>query len=150
VPSVVEIADRIDTDANHKPRADTAVSVARPQRSDVATTPWIQRLTALLASLLGGEVAPDDNFFDLGLNSISLLNLHALLQRETGGRLPVTELFTHTTVRSLAGFLQRSDQSGDWDHKLARRGAGRDRGRGAAATRRAVRARIHRENWGNE
>jgi hypothetical protein len=52
------------------------------------------------------EVGLDDNFFDLGGTSLSLLRLHSELQRMPEGQsLRVVALFQHPTVRAQAGFL---------------------------------------------
>jgi amino acid adenylation domain-containing protein len=47
----------------------------------------------------------DDNFFDLGGNSISLAEVHRRLQISLGREVPITELFMYTTVRTLAAHL---------------------------------------------
>jgi amino acid adenylation domain-containing protein len=47
-------------------------------------------------------VAPDDNFFDLGGNSLLLISVHSKVQTLVGRKFPVTELFEFPTVVSLA------------------------------------------------
>lgn len=47
-------------------------------------------------------VGIDDNFFDLGGNSLRLAEVHSRLQKLVGRRFSVAELFAHTTVRKLA------------------------------------------------
>jgi acyl carrier protein len=104
-------------------------------------------LARLLRPLLDRDIGQDDNFFDLGLNSVSLLQLHRLVQCDLGVELPIGTLFRHTTVRTLAAFLER-DETGAQPPA--------DRGRvdlerlGAAAeARRDIRRRINRDDWGN-
>ncbi len=53
------------------------------------------------AARLGAE----DNFFDLGGQSLALVAVHERLQAELGIELPLVELFEHTTIRSLAARL---------------------------------------------
>ncbi|MDQ2978449.1 MAG: non-ribosomal peptide synthetase [Acidobacteriota bacterium] len=47
----------------------------------------------------------DANFFDLGGNSLLLMEAHAILQRRLAIALPITALFEYPTVRSLARSL---------------------------------------------
>jgi acyl carrier protein len=47
----------------------------------------------------------DENFFDLGGNSLLLMEAHAVLQRRLAIALPITALFEYPTVRSLARSL---------------------------------------------
>ncbi|NRQ32610.1 amino acid adenylation domain-containing protein [Nonomuraea sp. NN258] len=50
-------------------------------------------------------VGATDNFFDVGGTSLTLVIVQDRLAELTGRRLPVVELFQHTTVRALAGHL---------------------------------------------
>ena len=54
------------------------------------------------------KVGIDDDFFDLGGNSLKLAEVHARLEQLTGRRFSVAELFLNTTVRELAEFLGRN------------------------------------------
>jgi aspartate racemase len=47
----------------------------------------------------------DQNFFDLGGSSLLLIEAHAKLQKSLAAALPITTLFEHPTVRSLARAL---------------------------------------------
>jgi len=77
--------------------------VAVPQASVAGVPPQIQ---ALWSRALGTDASgPDENFFDLGGTSLQLTRLHAELQAVLGRRLPVTGLFSHPTLRSLARWL---------------------------------------------
>ncbi|HKS76884.1 MAG TPA: amino acid adenylation domain-containing protein [Terriglobales bacterium] len=49
------------------------------------------------------KVGVDDDFFDLGGNSLRLAEAHSRLQKLLGRTFSVTDLFVHTTVRKLAG-----------------------------------------------
>jgi amino acid adenylation domain-containing protein len=48
------------------------------------------------------SVGPDDNFFDIGGDSLLLVAVHSNLQRMLQLEIPVTDLFEFTTVRRLA------------------------------------------------
>jgi aspartate racemase len=68
------------------------------------------------------EVDGDANFFDLGGNSLLLIEAHARLQKRLEARLPITAIFEHPTVRSLARSL--ADKSEEparvWREKIRR------------------------------
>jgi non-ribosomal peptide synthetase component F len=51
------------------------------------------------------HVGLDDNFFDLGGDSLLLVAVHSNLQKALGAEIPVTDLFEFTTIRKLAGHL---------------------------------------------
>lgn len=55
-----------------------------------------------------GEVGVDDDFFDLGGNSLLLAEAHSQLQNLLGRNFSVTDLFVHTTVRKLARSFTQS------------------------------------------
>lgn len=48
------------------------------------------------------KVGIDDNFFDLGGNSLRLAVVHSQLQKLVGHSFSITDLFAHTTVRQVA------------------------------------------------
>jgi aspartate racemase len=48
----------------------------------------------------------DDNFFDVGGDSIRIASVHTHLQRLLGQQFPITDLFVHTTIRSLAAHFK--------------------------------------------
>lgn len=48
------------------------------------------------------EAGLDDNFFDLGGNSIHVAQVHVRLQKLVGREFPITEMFSYTTIRALA------------------------------------------------
>ncbi|MFG3422746.1 amino acid adenylation domain-containing protein [Micromonospora sp. NPDC048063] len=86
-----------------EPAGPGAAPVAPPV-GDVAAA---ERLVAeLWREVLGVDrVGTRDNFFDLGGHSLRLLAVHRLLVERLGPVLTVTDLFRHTTVAALAGFL---------------------------------------------
>ena len=53
------------------------------------------------------HIGPDDNFFDLGGDSLKLLAVHSGLQRTLEAEIAVLDLFEFTTVRHLAAHLAR-------------------------------------------
>ncbi|MEB3358051.1 MAG: amino acid adenylation domain-containing protein [Synechococcales bacterium] len=69
-------------------------------------------LTAIWESAL--QVSPvgiNHNFFDLGGNSILLIQVHAAIQEQLNITLPIVELFTYPTVRELSVYLTTRQQT---------------------------------------
>jgi acyl carrier protein len=87
-------------------------------------------VAAILQQVLRIErVGVDDNFFDLGGNSLLLVQVHEQLQERFGREIVLVEVFNHPTVRALASHLAgtapaASDSSGDRSEQLRQ---GRDR-----------------------
>jgi surfactin family lipopeptide synthetase A/fengycin family lipopeptide synthetase D len=92
---------------------------------------WQQVLGAVRIGL-------NDNFFDLGGNSLLLLGVHDSLQKALGREFPVTALFEFATVRALADHL--SGRSGSAASVAEEQGRGQ-RQRGAFARERQRRNR---------
>ncbi|MEU0052605.1 amino acid adenylation domain-containing protein [Streptomyces sp. NPDC006309] len=64
------------------------------------------RLTGLWRDILGRDrVGRDENFFDLGGNSLLLVAAQSAVNQAFGCELPVVDLFAHPTVRDLAHHL---------------------------------------------
>jgi len=56
-------------------------------------------------TLAVGAFGLDDNFFDLGGNSLSLVEVHIRLKDLVEREFPLVDLYEHTTVRKVAAFL---------------------------------------------
>ncbi len=67
-------------------------------------------IVAILREVLRVErVGVDDNFFDLGGNSLLLAKVHERLQERFGREIPLVEVFNHPTVRALAVHMENGD-----------------------------------------
>jgi len=51
------------------------------------------------------QVGPDENFFDVGGDSLQLLMVHAEIQKKIESEFPLTDLFEYSTIRTLARHL---------------------------------------------
>jgi amino acid adenylation domain-containing protein len=51
------------------------------------------------------QVGPDENFFDVGGDSLQLLMVHAEIQKAIDSEFPLTDLFEYSTIRTLARHL---------------------------------------------
>nr|QEO73623.1 phosphopantetheine-binding domain-containing pro [uncultured bacterium] len=58
------------------------------------------------------RVGRNDNFFDLGGNSLLLVQVHRRLQEDLGRDLALMDLFNHPTVGALSGFLSQDRDGG--------------------------------------
>ncbi len=74
----------------------------------------------------------DENFFDLGGTSLMVIEAHARLQKRLETVLPITALFEHPTVRSLARSIDGSEDSEQSLRALRERVRDRRRGSGRA------------------
>ncbi|MBJ6765276.1 amino acid adenylation domain-containing protein [Myxococcaceae bacterium JPH2] len=122
VPATFVVLDELPLTRNGKvdrrglPHPD---AVARPLRvSEPAPVSRVasgeaRELTAGLAKAVGEvlgvpPVQPDRNFFELGANSVHLIQLHLRLKASLGVSVPVVEIFGNPTVRALARHLGAS------------------------------------------
>jgi thioesterase domain-containing protein/aryl carrier-like protein len=63
---------------------------------------FVDRARRVFAEVLGQAPAPDDNLLDLGLDSLRLAELSALLGRATGQTFRPDDLLAHPSLRQLA------------------------------------------------
>jgi aspartate racemase len=71
-----------------------------------------QRIAAIWQRVLClKQVSVEDNFFDLGGDSLQLLDAHAELQKIVGSPLTIIDLFEYTTVSALAKYLTKNSSS---------------------------------------
>jgi len=139
VPAAVVVLDALPTTPNGKidrrllpPPSPPAP--ARPPSSPPATD--LQRtVAAIWRDLLDvSDVGLDDNFFDLGGHSLLTLQVAQRLGAVVGRPLPITDLFRHPTVRTLAAHVSSGMRDDDGvraaaSERAARRLAARRQGR---------------------
>ncbi len=108
MPAAFGFIDRLPLTANGKldvqalpaPEALLTAMVAQAARP---TTDLDRIIAACWQQVLRrAEVGLDDNFFDLGGNSILLAEVHLQLQKLLSRSFPITDLFAYSTIRSLA------------------------------------------------
>jgi acyl carrier protein len=102
-----------------------APSSERPHLASeyVAPQTELEKLLAKMwqTTLRQDQVSVNDNFFDLGADSLMLTTLHRRLQTELNRTFPITDLFQFPTLRSLAERLeQKNDDGGLADKTQAR------------------------------
>ena len=144
VPGRITVLDELPRTANGKAdRGDLASRVEQPSQASapVTATPGAGEPTASVAAawaevLKLTDVPRDVNFFDLGGHSLAMFQLQDALERHTGNRPPIVELFRHTTVAAQTAVIR--------DGSVEAHDTEADARREAARRARALRARRHR------
>lgn len=92
---------KVDRAALPAPKTEKEVASERPAGSALE-----EKILSLWKEALGTRrVGPDENFFDLGGDSLLLVAVHAQLEKHLQREVQVTDLFEYVTVRSLARHL---------------------------------------------
>lgn len=92
---------KVDRAALPEPTAASSNEVPRSSGSELE-----ERIAELWKQALGTQrVGLDDNFFDLGGDSLLIVAVHSQLQKALQREIQVTDLFEYVTVRSLARHL---------------------------------------------
>jgi acyl carrier protein len=58
------------------------------------------------------QLGLDDNFFDLGADSLTIVGVHSSLQKTLQREIPVTDLFEFSTIRTLGQHLGQEKAAG--------------------------------------
>src|SRR5207244_11640660 len=67
-------------------------------------------IAGVLEKLLGqSPIGTEDNFFDLGANSLLMMQANSNLRAALGRHLSLVDMFQYPTVKSLAAFLAEQD-----------------------------------------
>jgi aryl carrier-like protein len=106
VPQAIVILDAFPLTANGKldrarlPDLRHALAGSSPKSAE---TSGMEGVVAEVwrASLAHEDIGFDENFFDVGGNSVRLIAVHRALEARIGRRIPIVELFQHPTIRSL-------------------------------------------------
>jgi len=80
---------------------------ARRNAAQAAPTTALERTVAGIwqEALAVERLGIDDNFFDLGGHSLLMIRVHGRLAEATGLEIPIVDLFTYPSIRSLARHL---------------------------------------------
>ncbi len=132
IPSAISVLTELPLNANGKVdrRALPPFAGEEEKARAAAYAPPAGGLEATLAAIwieLFGAAGPDDNFFDLGATSVSLVRLHSRIQAALGVEFPLVTLFQHPTLRSLAGSLGEAGSPAAAKREAAGMSSARDR-----------------------
>lgn len=120
------VSGRQSVPAAVAPQVSPDAPVMTEQETDLALE---QLITQLLGAEPGlGTLDPERNFFELGATSLTLIRLHQKLRQALERDFPVVALFSHASIRALAGYLspkapQKPDEG---DLTIRQRRAARD------------------------
>jgi aryl carrier-like protein len=134
VPSAFLILDQLPLTPSNKVDRHALHRMELPAVAGAATTAapkneLERRLAKIWASVLGlREVGVEDNFFDLGGDSLLILRLHRRLE-EAGHKIQVIDLFRHPSVRTLANQLEPTPEERPRLHRARDLAAARRRAR---------------------
>jgi acyl carrier protein len=111
VPSSIVLLAELPLTANGKvnraalPAAE-GLTAAREQAYVGPASELEEVIAGIMRDVLGLEkVSVDDSFFELGGNSVHLVQVHGRLREALGREVPLIEMFRNPTVRALAQFL---------------------------------------------
>jgi amino acid adenylation domain-containing protein len=86
--------------ASRRPELESAYMAPRTEIERTITTLWQEALQL-------EKIGVNDNFFDLGGNSLRMVQVHAGLREKVQRELSMLEMFTYPTINSLAAYLSR-------------------------------------------
>ncbi|MGW8765438.1 amino acid adenylation domain-containing protein [Streptomyces sp. NPDC055815] len=152
VPSAVVTLDALPLTQSGK--IDRIALAARPVSWTTTGTAYVapgegleRRIAAAWCAVLGLEqVGAQDNFFDVGGHSLTLIALQKRLVDELGRPVPVVDLFAHPTVAALAAHLGAAEEHGE---PAVRRGSA-DRARQRAGLQHKAMARRAADRKGTQ
>jgi len=119
IPSSFKVMETLPLTANGKVNRQALPneSPADDIPSEVAYAPpdgeLEQQLTAIVQTILQLErLSVHDNFFDLGGNSLKLIQVHVQLKAQLSCDVPIVEMFRYPTIRKLSQYLSHSQLVG--------------------------------------
>jgi aspartate racemase len=97
---------KVDRAALPPPEVTSGVSRPRSVQSELE-----QKIESAWMKVLGlPQVGADENFFDVGGDSLQVLTVHAEIQKVIQSEFPLTDLFEYSTIHSLAKHLAGTDE----------------------------------------
>jgi amino acid adenylation domain-containing protein len=111
VPARVVVLQRPPITRNGKVDRQEILAAAAPTEHDEALSTLEDKIAAGFAELLGLlDPDPDEDFFELGGDSLASVETLAWIREELGVDLAVSALFDHPTARSLAHYIQEQQR----------------------------------------
>lgn len=110
IPNAYVTLDKLPLTANGKVDRKALVSqeikVTYTREKIVAKNDTEHRIVKIWANVLGfDDFSTDDNFFEIGGDSVSILKVHQQLVKELGSGISVVEMFKHPKIVALAQFI---------------------------------------------
>ncbi|WP_283133520.1 acyl carrier protein [Rhizohabitans arisaemae] len=98
----------------------------------------VDQVGDLVEAKLGRQIGLDESFFEAGLNSLALVDLHEEITGKLGVDMPITTLFRYPNLRLLGGYLKDSGAN-------ARQAAPERSSRPIGGSRRDIRSRLRKD-----
>lgn len=105
-------SDQIEENSKDLNRQEIDFVAPRTDIEDLVAKIWAEHLGL-------DEVSVYDDFFELGGHSLMAIRVLNQLEKETGKRLPLTTLFEHNTIETMAHMLEMDAKSITWDSLVA-------------------------------
>ncbi|WP_080671505.1 non-ribosomal peptide synthetase [Salinispora cortesiana] len=100
VPTEIRIGDGSVLDDTRQKAAGVRADLGRPSAPP-------DELTQVVRDVVGYDIPAEENFFDAGLNSMTVLRLHAVLRDRLGINLSVATMFAYPNLAALARHIGR-------------------------------------------
>jgi len=79
-----------------------------PSGDELDTDPVVRELELICREFSKERIiGPDDNLFEVGVSSLTLTEIVLAVEEKYPGKLDISDLFDHPTIRELADFLRR-------------------------------------------
>jgi len=110
IPQHIQIIDEIPLTPNGKIDSKKLVIDMQPNANAAGhrqpmTAPE-QIIASMLCEILNLEyIGPEENFFDLGADSLHIMRLQGQIEKQLGRQVDIVSLFEHTSVRQLNAYL---------------------------------------------
>ena len=86
--------------------------VAQPGSAAAPDSIELQLQTICQQVFAGRTLAPDQNLFELGADSLMLVKIHEQIEARFPAKVDITDLFEYPTIAALAAYLERLCQDG--------------------------------------
>lgn len=120
VPQEFNILDKFPKTLNGKIDRKTLLASLSTKKTSTTHTAPRNKTEQIVATIwqecLGIEaIDVHSDFFELGGHSLIAVKVMALLEKETGNRLPLSALFEYSSIEKLAKFMDMDNQPSHWD-----------------------------------
>jgi acyl carrier protein len=90
----------------YRPLLEELAALVQVRPASPAANATEQQLLELCRGRFPGyDIQVDQNLFELGADSLTLVGLHEDIDRRFPGKVEITDLFDHPTVRALAAYI---------------------------------------------
>lgn len=110
IPLSIHVVNNLGLDYRNKAKAKPGLSESphdhlNPTIPSAGPQTFLDRIAIAAADVLGRPLDQDENFFDAGLNSLSLVQIHEACIAGSAQPFPITVLFARPNLRALARYL---------------------------------------------